>query len=255
MHWNWNPQQAARTIVLGASLSICPIASWADGAPPGTGSAILTMTGQITPPACSLDFSNHGNVNFDRAYSSLDAGGTKLEAKSIDLAIQCAMPTRLGITLKDMRAASRIATGDVSHLAWGSYPVAGQNNGAYAVFGLGTVSGTDGQAVKIGAFMIDIGKVTVDGGSGVAAMTDQNSRLTTGNPNPYFGTWLVHDGHSYGMYTFWKGSYPPGGQTPGGITTASMTLDIVPTIARKASLPIRDEILLDGMVNFELRYL
>ncbi|MEK6366445.1 MAG: DUF1120 domain-containing protein [Burkholderia gladioli] len=253
MHWNWNPRQAARTIVLGASLSICPIASWADGAPPGTGSAILTMTGQITPPACSLDFSNHGNVNFDRAYSSLDAGGTKLEAKSIDLAIQCAMPARLGLTLKDMRAASRIAIGDVSRLAWGSYPVASLSNGAYTVFGLGTVSGTDGQAVKIGAFMIDIGKVMVDGGSGVAAMTDQNAWRTSSHPS--FGTWLVHDGHGYGMYTFWKGSYPPDGRTPEGITTARMTLDIVPTIAEKASLPIRDEILLDGMVNFELRYL
>ncbi|MBU9187243.1 DUF1120 domain-containing protein [Burkholderia gladioli] len=252
MHWNWNPRQAARTIVLGASLSICPIAGWAAGDPPGTGSAILTMTGRITPPACSLDFSNHGNVNFDRAYSSLDADGTKLEAKSIDLAIQCAMPTRLGITLKDMRAASRIATGEVSHLAWGDHSVANLSD-TYTAFGLGTVSGTDGQAVKIGAFMINVGKVTVDGGSGAAATTDQNSWLTYRYLG--WGTWLLHDVYAKGLYTFWKGSYPPDGQTPRGITTASMTLDIVPTIARKASLPIRDEILLDGMVNVELRYL
>ncbi|KVD06619.1 hypothetical protein WI77_26245 [Burkholderia ubonensis] len=218
-------------------------------------SATLEVRGEITPPACKIVFDDNGELTFTRAFNALDAGGTKLDTKEISMNVTCDAPTRVAVKLTDAKAATTIAYGDVTSSAWVDNSAASAFTGS--IFGLGTTPDDDGTPIKIGGFMIQTanGAATVDGNAGVMQGLAADDTLYYSN-NPYIISTLTTDnGYIKNGYTFARGGWQSSGTVPVAFESAATTLKVTPTIAKSSTLPAGDEIQLDGLVNFELRYL
>ncbi|MET3632008.1 DUF1120 domain-containing protein [Burkholderia sp. 572] len=219
-------------------------------------SATIEVRGEITPPACDIRFPSGDTLTFTRAFNALDAGGTKLESQTTEMSVSCEAPTRVAVKLTDAKADSKIAFGDVTSTTWGNPTAAGY--GAGFIFGLGTTPDTDGEPKKIGGFMIQAinGTATVDNAAGKIAALQSNNTHYYHSANDHINTTLVTEYSSMtNGYTFYQGSWRASGTVPVAFKDATTMLTVTPTIAKPTTLPASDEIQLDGMVNFELRYL
>ncbi|KVQ18882.1 DUF1120 domain-containing protein [Burkholderia ubonensis] len=217
--------------------------------------ATIDVIGEITPPACKIGFDGSGELTFTRAFNALDAGGTKLESQSIGMKVECDAPTRVAVKLTDAKAASKIAYGDVASSSWGDLTAA--SNWPGSIFGLGTTPDKNGTPQKIGGFMIQVpnGDATVDTVPGKMAGLQANDTLYYSGAAYRDSTLATENDAIKNGYTFYTGGWKGTHTVPVAFATASTTLTVTPTIAKPVNLPASDQIQLDGLVNFELRYL
>lgn len=209
-------------------------------------SAELKITGTITPPACTITLGKGGTADFGSfSYNTLKANGTKLAEQLVDLVVACEGPARVGLSLVDNRASSKIAKADVDAAEWAS---SATTVGDPYVYGLGTVTTTDNKQVKVGGAMFGFkgGVVTVDGtaSSNVIYSTDKSTWANDATLRQYLSPSLT--------YSFVKGAT---GTTPVAIQNVQGTLSVVSTINKNSLLPAGQSIKLDGSATISLVYL
>lgn len=212
-------------------------------------SAPLVVTGTITPPACTLSLPNGAVVDFEsRSFSTLNVDGTKIDPKTVDMNIRCEAPTRVGLSITDDKAATKIAKADVAGNRW-AHTTPGDNY----VFGLGTTGNSVDGGVKIGGLMLGFENGTVDietpEGNAKVAVIHTADPNTEGNWSSdatlrqYFSPTQTYSWATSGTYK------------PTSITTVDGTISITPTIAKSVTLPTNDKIEFNGSITLSLVYI
>jgi len=211
-----------------------------------TGQANLVIAGQLTPPACNLGFGGGGAIDFGTLpFQSLNHNGTLLPEERPRLEIVCGGPTRVAFTVHENRPDSAITHQEAS-AAGMPWPYQNPVNGAPHAWGLGRIDD-----VKIGAVVLLVRpQATVVDGVPPFLSTSMVLSRPSGAPS-----WPVQSAvdtinlNPTDEYSFGKdASAMP-------ITTASVSLAVIPVLNRTAALPTSKEIPLDGSVTFTLRYL
>lgn len=192
--------------------------------------ADLKLIGTIVPAACAPNFTGGATID----YGSIPAGTlnaasqTLLPEKTTKLTVTCDAPVKFAFSLVDERAASAVTTLDTI----GGYDATNK-------FGLGTAD----NGAKIGTYSLQISNETADTGT--------TRRLTSTNSGT---SWAVFGGAlaNNNLVGF-------GGSATGTLPTAhksiSVDLRVVAAIDKTANLPITNEIKIDGLTTFEVKYL
>jgi hypothetical protein len=175
----------------------------------------LTVTGLITPGACTPTISNNGVVDVGKipAHTLNQTGNTYLGSYPLQLTVACEMPRLIAFESVDNRAGT--ATEDEA-----------------IVFGLGL---TD-EGEKLGSFYTSIQEVVVDG-----IYSDSIDSVDGGNSWRYAGG--IHPGRLLSVSS--QSDYT----TPIAVKDLIMDLQIRPAITRADSLKI------DGSGTLQLTYL
>lgn len=227
-------------------LCACLALTAVSGAQANTTQTSLIVGGQITPPACSVGFDGASGVDFGAIpFRTLDLDGTLLAEQHPRLEIVCGGPTLVAFTAQDNRTNSAI-THQEAIAAGMKWPYQHPSNAAPHAWGLGRIDG-----VKVGAVTLLIRpQATLVNGNPLAGNMQILARAA-GSP----AAWPVHstqesinlnlvDEYSFGS---------PAAAAP--ITTASVSLGVLPLLNKPAALPSAKEIPIDGSVTFTLRYL
>ncbi|MFJ3462009.1 DUF1120 domain-containing protein [Achromobacter spanius] len=188
----------------------------------------IRVIGTITPAACTPTIAGGGIVDFGTipGESLNQTAVTTLPKKSVPFSITCDAPTQVAISVVDNRADSVIP---------GIIATTDANN-----FGLGTADG-----VKIGGYMMDMeqGTFTADG----------DSVFTTASRDSG-ATWLISN---FGRLQ--KGELRSWSLTEAGAPVAfsnlAGSLAVTAAINKAESLPLTQEIQLDGLATLEMVYL
>ncbi|QQX56982.1 DUF1120 domain-containing protein [Pseudomonas chlororaphis] len=192
--------------------------------------AELKLIGTITPAACVPNFTGGATID----YGNIPAGTlnltsqTTLLAKSTTFNVTCDAPTIFYLKPADERAATVSAN---------VIPV-GTETTPTARFGLGAAPGGE----NIGAYSLQITGETADSG-------------TTGRIRSIDGgaTWAVFGGilrATGGLVAFNNGS----GNTPAPHTSITTNVTVNAVLAPANTLPLTDDIPLDGLATVEVVY-
>lgn len=182
----------------------------------------LTVTGSITPRACTPNLANSGVVDFKQtAVKDLNqTNWTFLGRPSLQLNVVCEAEQTFALQLKDNRPNSAFK----SHL-----------------YGLGIINGNQ----KLGGFDLGFsGAVSENGPIGVLISADQGNTWrasAVGNHAP--GTWAAFGDSSTGTLL------------PLPIKNLTVDMEVGAIIARADSLTLTDEVPLDGAATLEVIYL
>lgn len=228
-------------------LCACLALTAVGGAQANTTQTSLIVGGQITPPACNVAFDGAGGVDFGAiSFRSLHPDGTLLNEQHPRLEIVCGGPTLVAFTAQDNRANSAI-THQEAIAAGMKWPYQNPENAKPHAWGLGRIDD-----VKIGAMVLLIRpEASLVDGKPLAINTTQILARTAGGQS----AWPVHSAQDsinlnlVDEYSF--GS--PAAAVP--ITTASVSLGVLPMLNKPAALPSAKEIPIDGSITFTLRYL
>jgi type 1 fimbria pilin len=200
-----------------ALISVAPFAVAAS-------STDLTVTGVITPQACTPSLSNGGIIDNGKISAkdlNLDTN-TRVGVHPMQLSVTCSAPMAVALYGIDNQASSTLADN---------------------YFGLGF---TD-KGEKIGIFRADIKSAMADG-----------STLTPIRAYDISGTrpdWVRIEVLGKDQYTSAGTSAPGGRYIPSPVENLTMDLEVVTYIAPANSLTLTDEIKMDGSATFELTYL
>lgn len=193
----------------------------------GASSVDLTVTGLITPAACTPALSAGGVVDHGKiSRKDLNIGTpTALPVATLQLSVSCDASTLIAIKGRDNRAGSSAETGT------------GQPN-----YGLGLVNGDR----KVGWYMLKTANGQADG---VERPVIESSNGTSWSDATHPGLiWQVN-----GMRTLSAST----GSDAAPLPMQVMTLDILveTMIARRDSLPATQEVPMDGSATLEVVYL
>ena len=180
----------------------------------------LSVTGLITPSACEPNLSNGGVYDLGKiAAKDLNVDQpTQLPMHRLQLTITCAAPTLLALAPRDNRAGSAYTTGS-------------------ARFGLGFVNGDK----KLGHMALRLESI-LDNGTRVYPIGSDTS-----------ATWAPTDLLSHIFITSFAAASTI--LTPTPIQQVIADLSIAPTIAPANSLPLTQEVPIDGSMTLTMRYL
>lgn len=183
-------------------------------------SAELTVTGLITPSACTPELSNGGVVDHGKISVKDLADYTKLEKVTLQLKVDCAASTFFALKSTD----NREGTGT------------GRYQGLAGFYGLGL--STDNQ--KLGNYELKMENVVADG----------TERLLIESVNGH--TWFYASPES-----IWQPGWMRSVSAPGYIPAAVQNLqtDLVVETAIKKPTMTTDEIRLDGSATLDVVYL
>jgi hypothetical protein len=181
----------------------------------------LTVTGLITPGACTPSLSNNGGVDLGKipAHTLNQTGNTYLGSYPLQLTVACENPRFIAFESVDNRAGT--ATEDENF-----------------VYGLGL---TD-EGEKLGYFVTSINEVVVDG-----RYSDSIESVDGGNSwnySPSIRPGALLSVSSQSDYT-----------TPIAVKDLIMDLQIRPAITRADSLTLTNEVKIDGSGTLQLTYL
>lgn len=179
----------------------------------------LTVTGFITPDACTPSLSNGGIAHYGQipvADLNLESP-TPLESKVFQLTVNCAAPARFALKPIDNKA------GTASNATW---------------FGIGRTDAGE----KLGYILSFVNVTAADG-------QPARSIISTDNGS----TWFAH--HHYRPNWLMSVASPTDLTTPIAVKDLSVDLTIGTNIARADSLTLTDEVAIDGSVTYELNYL
>ena len=181
----------------------------------------LTVTGLITPGACTPTISNNGVVDVGKipAHTLNQTGNTYLGSYPLQLTVACEMPRLIAFESVDNRAGT--ATEDEAF-----------------VFGLGL---TD-EGEKLGSFYTNIREVVVNG-----IYSDSIESVDGGNSWKFAGG--IHPGRLLSVSS--QSDYT----TPIAVKDLIMDLQIRPAITRADSLTLTNEVKIDGSGTLQLTYL
>jgi hypothetical protein len=192
--------------------------------------AQLRLTGTITPAACVPVFAGGGSIDYGAiAASTLNTTAqTTLPDKYITFSVTCDAPVKFAFTVRDERNATTVTSLETIEGA-----------SASGKYGLGTAA----NGVKIGAYSMKIGSETSN--EGVAR------RLGSVDGG---ATWQLFGGSLNKGPLYGFGNCPTA-TVPAALTAITMTVRIVAAIDKAENLPITDEISIDGLTTFEVKYL
>ncbi|WP_277591583.1 DUF1120 domain-containing protein [Pseudomonas chlororaphis] len=191
--------------------------------------AELKVIGTITPAACVPNFAGGATID----YGNIPAGTlnktskTDLPLRSTTITITCDAPTTFYLKPADERAAT-VATGVLPPAAT-----------ATTVFGLGAAPG----GANIGAYAISL--------TGGVADTGTTSRTQSTNGGASWAVWngrLSNAGNQ--LIGFTNGTTA----LPAPHTTITADITVVPSIAPADTLPLTNDITLDGLSTIEVVY-
>lgn len=182
----------------------------------------LTVTGTITPSACTPLLSGNGEVQLGKI-SAKDLNPdpdrfTRLDKQYMKLTVTCNAATTFALDPTDNRA--------------------GTSADDPEAFGLGQTK----KLQNIGEFWVDIDSVQADGQPAVAIMSRDKE-----NPNWVVGPWIMA-----GRITSISA---PGTPTPLPATEVAMDLVIAPFIAPTKNLDLTQDVTIDGSVTIDVMYL
>ena len=194
----------------------------------------LKVTGTITPAACLPTIAGGGVIDLGPigAATLNQTSPTQLGNEERNFSIACDAPTKVAIKLTDNRSDSV-----VEGIIVGTNPAPGTH------FGLGK-AGT----ANIGAMSVSIPNVDVVVDSEAADTLRSDDAGTTWTST---GTGAFHSVRKGVLYTWGE----PGTMQPIAFENLSTPLHVRVAADRGASLPLGDEITLDGSATIELVYL
>ena len=182
----------------------------------------LTVTGTITPAACTPTLANGGVVDYGNI-SAKDlkvTASTPLEPKTLQLAVNCDAPTQFAIHPIDNRRDSG-----------GPFPT---------LYGLGMINGSE----KLGYFELRLSNLNADVASRFVQSSDDGSTWTNVIDNsPISSNRLFALGSLTAPFS------------PNQITSATMDITVTPSINRADGLTLTDEVKLDGSATLQIKYL
>lgn len=193
--------------------------------------ATLTVSGTITPEACTVSLGNNGNVDYGNLSVSTVKGYDRwfykhysLPMKRINLNVSCPSATRVGISVVDNRAASKDVTLPNPDIK----------------FGLGLAGATDStESKEIGFFEIGTHAVHLQS-TRSAAPTD--AAIVLGGSGT--GNWVFRSPYISATYLS-QNMTLAFSMAPG----ASRTADITPTVSLTAELEVAPKILITAVEN------
>ncbi|WP_247256381.1 DUF1120 domain-containing protein [Pseudomonas moorei] len=179
----------------------------------------LTVTGVITPSACTPSLSKGGVVDNGKiSAKDLDpVRDTLIGTYPLQLAVSCDGPTQFALKPIDRQA------GTASMTSW---------------FGLGLTDAGE----KLGWVRVDVKNALADGVAAQAIDSEDEGKTwkTTGVTRPGY---LLSVGSTTDL------------STPLFVKDLTMDLEVNTNIARADSLTLTDEVLMDGSVTFEMTYI
>ena len=230
-------------------------------------SAVMRVTGTVTPPSCTPSFVGGGTVDFGNV-SAKGGAATDLGTKKTTLQISCTQPTQIAFKVTDNRQGTATGMGggfwgiaETIFNGWGG-PSTGFLGWKDQVYGLGK---TPNGGKQIGAYAIKVaGSPTIDGSSSLK-VTGYNITKET----PIIGQWLPSIWTYNLVGTTWltKGTEYTGATptwytagmfaTPNSARTFTFPLEIKAVLNSAEGLGNNggDEIHLDGQATFDLVYL
>jgi hypothetical protein len=179
----------------------------------------LTVTGIITPVACTPSLSNDGIVDNGKI-SAKDLNPTKntlIGEHTLQLTVACSAPMKFALNPIDNRA------GTESARTW---------------FGLGLTDANE----KLGFVSVYIAKTLADGQPASAIESEDDGRSWSRTSSPASGILL-----SVGAT-----SDP---RAPIAVKEMTMDFEVQTIIAPANGLTLTDEVAMDGSVTFEMKYL
>lgn len=185
----------------------------------------LSVKGMITPSACVPTLSGGGVVDYGKisAQDLKPNGFTPLPEGRLELSVACEAATLMAVKSTDNR------------------PGTSAESGAFLKnFGLGLASGDK----KIGWYLLKMANATGDGvPRAIIESEDGNSWIDAWDTIWQVGWMRTLNGASGGA------------ATPLPLQNLKVDVIVAPTLADKRSLPITEEILLDGSATFDVVYL
>lgn len=179
----------------------------------------LTVTGVITPSACTPSLSKGGVVDNGKiSAKDLDpVRDTLIGTYPLQLAVSCDGPTQFALKPIDRQA------GTASMTSW---------------FGLGLTDAGE----KLGWVRVDLKNALADGVAAQAIDSEDEGKT-------WKATWVTSPGYllSVGSTTDLS--------TPLFVKDLTMDFEVNTNIARADSLTLTDEVLMDGAVTFEMTYI
>jgi hypothetical protein len=210
----------ALTAALLTSMATCALAA---------STANLTLNGTITPAACTPTFSSNGLVDYgkiSRQDLSID-NRTRLRNESLDLNINCNMPARFALIMRDNRDGSAIVNSEIYY---------------------GLELDRSGNRIGMYSLQFDPASTVVDAWpqvyrtdsttGGRAWSTSRSSAIPVG-------------AQSYLGFTNVAGSTAG----PAAIQSLSSRVTLVTYIAPTSTLDLTDDATLDGSATLEVVYL
>lgn len=183
----------------------------------------LSVTGTITPVACTPTLANGGVVNYDKisAKDLKPTSHTRLEDQSIQLTIDCDAPAQFAISVSD----NRKNTASVGNSA----------------FGLGLINVNE----KLGSYQLSF--INPVGNVPVNSMYSRNKG----------DTWSRLDADSAIFPTDWVGfgNRIDSNWTPDFLQTVTVDIALTTLIAPANNLTLTDKVNLDGSATLQIEYL
>lgn len=182
----------------------------------------LSVTGSITPSACSPSLSNNGLVDYGKiSVQDLNPTGvTELPKTSFKLAVNCEGASLFALATQDNRASL---------------------GGAGGFFILGLITPTQ----WVGAYFLSMENIQLDDPAAYSIYSIDNGNTWLFNPDASVPTNI--------LLAF--GNQSSGVRTPVPIKDVSLDLVVEPFIYPKNQIPVGETIALDGSATLELRYL
>lgn len=186
----------------------------------------LTVTGFITPSACTPSLSAGGIVDYgDIPISQLDdAPITWLPTATLQLSINCVEKTAYALMPRDNRPEGQ--------------PYSGGNGFALAMFA---------PNIPIGSYFINVPTPPLADGAPIDRLYSVNNGQSW-RPEGATPLWRPDVLSAFGTYT---GS----GTAPTPIKDLSLSFELSTMIYHPRNLPVTDKTPIDGSATFELRYL
>lgn len=182
----------------------------------------LTVTGVITPAACTPVLSNNGAVDFGKTPAK-DLNQTRithLGMEKLQVDVGCDAATTFALTLLDNRSSSALTPYQ---------------------YGLGKTSADE----KLGGFTVTFFDAITDSGpKRVIASFDEGKTWRNNNAIPVDpGSWAA------------VGDTSTGSWFPVSTKTLAMNLEVDAFIARADGLTLTDEVTLDGSATLQIKYM
>lgn len=190
----------------------------------------VSVTGTITPAACTPSLSGAGGFDFGKvSVQDLDPDkGTTFTSSLQRFTVACSAPTRFALSAVDNREGS-------------------SSTAANQRFGLG-MNGTE----KIGSYLMGLlaDGLVADGDAGVQHM------ITTNGGD----TWIKRQASVNYLYNrnvapVWHGFALQNANEPSPINTLSGDIQVEMTIVKASDLTLTDDINIDGAASLEVHYL
>jgi type 1 fimbria pilin len=235
-------QKMIAKVLASALLGAAALASTSSFAADEKGTATLTVTGKLTPGACTVSFVGGGSIDYgDIAAASLSSSAyTALTEKTKSLSVACGSLTNAYVSVTDSRSANVINDAPMQTALGGAEGT--------QLYGLGT---TNGGKTNIGAYTIKMGPATTTDLAGTS--TTQAAVLSSTDKS----TWSASSAAVFmtaGGATYYSTGASAAGSTPVQAKTFAFPLTVKAALNNTTNMPVTSNVALDGLATFTVAY-